>query len=68
MFQIINAAFARQFLQRLHGAANVHDAQAVAALCCEDVEWEDPAAPQTLLYLNFIATSCSRPCLIRVSS
>jgi predicted ester cyclase len=48
MFQIINAAFARQFLQRLHGAANVHDAQAVAALCCEDVEWEDPAAPQTL--------------------
>jgi predicted ester cyclase len=48
MFQTVDAPFARQFLQRLHGAANVHDAQAVAALCSEDVVWEDPAAPQTL--------------------
>jgi predicted ester cyclase len=40
--------FARQFLQRLHAAVNAHDAPAIAALCCDDVVWEDPAAPQTL--------------------
>ena len=44
----IDAPFARQFLQRLHAAVNSHDAQAVAALCCDDVVWEDPAAPATL--------------------
>ncbi len=27
---------------------NAHDAQAVAALCRDDVVWEDPAAPHTL--------------------
>lgn len=48
MSEIVNAAFARQFLQRLHAAANAHDADAVAALCCDDVVWEDPAAPETL--------------------
>lgn len=48
MPQMIDATFARQFLQRLHAAANAHDAQAVAALCCDDVVWEDPAAPHTL--------------------
>jgi steroid delta-isomerase-like uncharacterized protein len=48
MFQTVDAPFARQFLQHLHGAANAHDAQAVAALCCDDVVWEDPAASQTL--------------------
>ncbi len=46
--QLVNAPFARQFLHRLHEAVNAHDAQAVAALCCDDVVWEDPAAPQTL--------------------
>jgi steroid delta-isomerase-like uncharacterized protein len=46
--QVVDALFARRFLQRLHAAANAHDAQAVAALCSEDVVWEDPAAPQTL--------------------
>lgn len=48
MSQVVNALFARQFLQRLHDAANAHNAQAVAALCCDDVIWEDPAAPGTL--------------------
>jgi predicted ester cyclase len=27
---------------------NAHDAAAVAALCCEDVVWDDPAAPAPL--------------------
>jgi predicted ester cyclase len=48
MPQVVDAPFARQFLQRLHAAANAHDAEAVAALCCADVTWEDPAAPETL--------------------
>lgn len=48
MVQVVDALFARQFLRRLHGAANAHDADAVAALCCVDVVWEDPAAPETL--------------------
>ena len=48
MSEIVNAAFARQFLQRLHAAANAHDADAVAALCCDDVVWDDPAASRTL--------------------
>ena len=48
MPQVVDAPFARQFLERLHGAANAHDAHAVAALCCTDVVWEDPAAPHTL--------------------
>jgi predicted ester cyclase len=46
--QTIDTQFARQFLQRLHHAVNTHDAHAVAALCCDDVVWEDPAAPHTL--------------------
>jgi hypothetical protein len=44
----IDAPFAHQFLQRLHAAVNAHDAPAIAALCCDDVVWEDPAAPETL--------------------
>jgi predicted ester cyclase len=48
MPQTIDETFARHFLQRLHAAANAHDAQALAALCSDDVVWEDPAAPQTL--------------------
>lgn len=48
MNQIVDAPFARQFLQRLHAAANAHDAERVATLCHEDVVWEDPAAPETL--------------------
>ena len=48
MPQVVDAPFARRFLERLHGAANAHDAHAVAALCCTDVVWEDPAAPHTL--------------------
>jgi predicted ester cyclase len=46
--QHIDPAFARDFLGRLHAAVNEHDADAVAALCCEDIAWEDPAAPAPL--------------------
>jgi len=48
MTQQIDEQFARDFLGRLHAAVNAHDAEAVAALCSEDVVWEDPAAPQPL--------------------
>lgn len=48
MSQTVDAEFARNFLDRLHAAANAHDSDAVAALCCDAVIWEDPAAPQTL--------------------
>jgi predicted ester cyclase len=48
MSQQIDAQFAREFLHRLRAAANAHNADAVAALCCDDVIWEDPAAPETL--------------------
>ena len=44
----IDAPFARQFLHRLHASVNAHEPEALAALCCEDVVWEDPAAPATL--------------------
>lgn len=40
--------FARDFLSRLYTAVNEHDARAIAALCTEDVVWEDPAAPSPL--------------------
>jgi predicted ester cyclase len=39
---------AREFLARLHGAVNAHDAGALAALCAEDVVWKDPAALEPL--------------------
>lgn len=48
MAKQIDARFARHFLERLYAAVNAHDAKAVAALCCEDVVWEDPAAPEPL--------------------
>ena len=48
MAQHVDERFARHFLERLHAAVNGHDAEAVAALCCEDVVWEDPAAPEPL--------------------
>lgn len=48
MSQVVDARFAREFLQRLHAAANAHDAEALAALCSDDVVWQDPAAPHTL--------------------
>jgi predicted ester cyclase len=35
-------------LDRLYAAVNAHDPDAVAALCTEDVVWEDPAAPEAL--------------------
>jgi steroid delta-isomerase-like uncharacterized protein len=44
----IDDSFARDFMMRLHGAVNAHDATAVAALCTDDVIWEDPAAPHPL--------------------
>ncbi len=48
MAQVIDARFAQDFLSRLHAAVNAHDAAAVAALCCEDVVWDDPAASTPL--------------------
>jgi steroid delta-isomerase-like uncharacterized protein len=48
MTQQIDERFARRFLERLYAAVNAHDAEAVAALCTEDVVWEDPAAQQPL--------------------
>lgn len=48
MPQSIDASFARDFLRRLHAAASARDPDAVAALCAENVVWEDPAAPRTL--------------------
>jgi predicted ester cyclase len=46
--QVVDPGFARSFLQRLHAAVNAHDAAAVAALCAEQVVWQDPAAPHRL--------------------
>jgi uncharacterized protein (TIGR02246 family) len=40
----LEPARAREFVARLHAAVNAHDAEAVAALCTEDVNWMDPAA------------------------
>ena len=48
MPEVVDQAFAMAFSRRLHAAVNGHDADAVAALCAEDVIWEDPAAPHTL--------------------
>lgn len=45
---IVDARSATDFLNRLHGAVNVHDADAIAALCSETVRWEDPAAAEPL--------------------
>lgn len=43
MAQQLDERFARHFLERLLATVNAHDAEAVAALCTEDVVWEDPA-------------------------
>ena len=48
MTRDIDEQFAADFLHRFHGAVNAHDAPAIAALCHENVVWEDPAAPHTL--------------------
>ncbi len=48
MSQQLDEAVAREFLKRLHAAVNAHDAGPVAALCAEDVVWEDPAAQEPL--------------------
>lgn len=48
MAQQVDERFAGHFLARLHAAVNGHDAGAVAALCTEDVIWQDPAAPEPL--------------------
>jgi predicted ester cyclase len=48
MTQQIDAGFAHDFLRRLYAAVNAHKAEAVAALCSEDIVWEDPGAPETL--------------------
>lgn len=43
-----HAAFARQFIGRLHAAVNAHDVDGLVELCSDDVIWQDPAAPHTL--------------------
>jgi predicted ester cyclase len=43
-----DTAFARHFIGRLHAAVNAHDVNALVELCCDDVVWQDPAAPHTL--------------------
>jgi predicted ester cyclase len=48
MAQQIDARFARHVLESLYAAVNAHDADAVAVLCCKDVVWEDPGAPEAL--------------------
>lgn len=44
----LDERFVHDFLERLYASVNAHDATAVAALCTEDVLWEDPAAPKPL--------------------
>jgi ketosteroid isomerase-like protein len=46
--QVGDVRFARDFLEKLYDAVNRHDAEAIAALCTEDIHWEDPAAPDLL--------------------
>jgi ketosteroid isomerase-like protein len=46
--QQIDAKLTSDFLQRLYAVVNVHDAQAVAASCCQDVVWDDPGAAEIL--------------------
>lgn len=48
MPQQIDAPFARHFLECFYAAVNAHDADAGTALCCDDVVWADPGAPETL--------------------
>lgn len=48
MKQRLEEAFIRSFVTKLHAAVNAQDADAVAELCAEDVEWFDPAAPEPL--------------------
>jgi predicted ester cyclase len=48
MKQELDETFIRDFVARLHDAVNAHDADAVAGLCAEDIEWFDPAAPEPL--------------------
>jgi ketosteroid isomerase-like protein len=40
--QVGDVRFARDFLEKLYDAVNRHDAEAIAALCTEDIHWEDP--------------------------
>ena len=42
----VDAAFVRDFSERWVAAWNAHDADALVAMCTDDVEWEDPASPE----------------------
>jgi predicted ester cyclase len=44
----IDVRRACSLVERLHEAVNRHDADAIAALCSDDVVWEDPAASELL--------------------
>jgi steroid delta-isomerase-like uncharacterized protein len=41
-----DSEFVRAFVQRWVDAWNAHDADALVAMCTEDVSWEDPASPE----------------------
>ena len=44
----LDSGFVADFVKRLGEAIDAHDADAIAALCSEDVIWLDPATPQPL--------------------
>ena len=45
---VLDEAFVRGFVAGWVGAWNAHDADALLALCAEDIVWDDPAAQGTL--------------------
>jgi len=44
----LDAAFLEDWSRRWLEAWNAHDADAVAAMCAEDVRWHDPALPEEI--------------------
>ena len=47
-FDVIAPEFLAEFVDKAYAAWNAGDGDALAALCTEDVEWVDPAAPRPL--------------------
>ena len=42
---LLDEQFLRDFASRWHAAWNAYDPQQVAALCTDDVEWQQPSSP-----------------------
>jgi len=42
---LLDEQFLRDFTSRWHAAWNAYDPQQVAALCTDDVEWQQPSSP-----------------------